>query len=181
MSDVKHFAHIVTRAPRYDVTVLLVTFLLTVFTNLVVAVNIGVILSMLFFTRRMHQSVTIEAEAHPNETARTTNGEALLPEDVIVYNIQGPFFFGVAEKLEHALHASNLDPKAIIFRLKAVPFMDMTGLETFSEIIEEYHKRGVLVYLCEANPKVLHKFAHLGILKFVVENRVFENLKDILN
>ena len=70
----------------------------------------------------------------------------------MVYTIEGPFFFGVAEKIEHALATTHTDPKVIIFRLKAVPFMDMTGLETFHELIEHYHKRGVEVYLCEANP-----------------------------
>ncbi|OGT29501.1 MAG: sodium-independent anion transporter [Gammaproteobacteria bacterium RIFCSPHIGHO2_01_FULL_42_8] len=127
MSDLKHFFHIVKCAPRYDLIVLLVTFFLTVFTNLVVAVNVGVILAMLFFTHRMVQSMQVDKTTHHSRSA--THPPAL-PEDVLTYTIQGPLFFGVAEKLERALLASNTDPRVIIFRLKDVPFMDMTGLET---------------------------------------------------
>lgn len=172
MSDLSHFFHIVKHAPRDDVMVLLLTFLLTVFTNLVIAVNVGVILAMLFFTRRMTHSTRIETE-----TNETISNNVL--DDTIIYTIQGPLFFGVAEKMEQALMASHTEPKTIIFRLKNVPFMDITGLETFSEIIEKYHARGIAVYLCEANEKVLHKLVHMGILKWVANNRVYDCLDEI--
>jgi len=181
MSDIPHFIHIVKHAPGYDVLVLVMTFLLTVFTNLVIAVNVGVILAMLFFVRRMHQMVTIEQQTPTTLQAElATKGISALPEDVIVYTIQGPFFFGAAEKIEHTLASTHTDPKIIIFRLKDVPFMDMTGLETFNELIEHYHKRGVEVYLCEANPKVIGKLTNVGILRWIAENRVFTNLAEIL-
>lgn len=181
MSDIPHFTRTVKHAPRYDVLILLVTFLLTVFTNLVVAVNVGVILAMLFFVRRMHQSVIIEQQKPEVLQAElSANGIPVLPKDMMVYTIQGPFFFGVAEKIEHALIATHMDPKVIIFRLKDVPFMDMTGLETFNELIEHYHKRGVEVYLCEANPNVERKLANVGILHWIAENRVFSNFAEIL-
>lgn len=181
MSDVPHFIRTIKHAPRYDVLVLLVTFLLTVFTNLVVAVNVGVILAMLFFVRRMHQSVVIEQQkSEMLQTELTTNGISELPQDVMVYTIQGPFFFGVAEKIEHTLAITNVDPKVIIFRLKDVPFMDMTGLETFSELIEHYHQRDVKVYLCEANANVARKLANIGILNWVAENEVFASFSELL-
>jgi SulP family sulfate permease len=69
------------------------------------------------------------------------------PKDTLIYIIQGLFFFGVAEKMERAFAVTHSDPKNIIFRLKDVPFMDITGLQTFSELIEQFHKRGVIVYL----------------------------------
>lgn len=181
MSDVPHFIHIIKRAPRYDVLILLATFLLTVVTNLVVAVNVGVILAMLFFVRRMYQSVIIEEQkSEVLQTELATNGMTMLPADTMVYTIQGPFFFGVAEKIEHALAATHADPKIIVFRLKDIPFMDMTGLETFNELIEHYHKRGVEVYLCEANPNVVRKLTNIGVLHWVVKNQVFDNFTDIL-
>lgn len=181
MSDVPHFIRIVKRAPSYDVLVLVMTFLLTIFTNLVIAVNVGVIIAMLFFVRRMYQSVTIEQqEPAALQAELVTGGMPILPEDMIVYTIQGPFFFGAAEKIEHTLAATHADPKIIIFRLKDVPFMDMTGLETFNELIEHYHKRGVEVYLCEANPKVVRKLTNVGILHWIVENRVFSKFIEIL-
>lgn len=181
MSDIPHFIHIVKCAPRYDVLVLIVTFLLTVFTNLVIAVNVGVVLAMLLFIARMNQTVAIELQTqehlHPELKA---NGLVSLPKDTVVYTIQGPFFFGAAEKIERALAATNTDPKNIIFRLKNVPFMDMTGLETFYELLEQYHKRGVQIYLCEANAKLRHKIAHVGILRWVKEQRVFQDLAEVL-
>lgn len=181
MSDVPHFVSTIKHAPRYDVLILLVTFLLTVFTNLVVAVNVGVVLAMLFFVRRMHQSVTIEQQKPEALQAElTANGIPVFPADTIVYTIQGPFFFGAAEKIEHALAITHTDPKIIIFRLKDVPFMDMTGLETFNELIKHYHKRGVAVYLCEANRNIVRKLTNMGILQWVAENRVFNSFAEIL-
>ena len=181
MSDIPHFMRMVKQAPRYDVLILVVTFLLTVFTNLVVAVNVGVILALLFFVRRMHQSVLIELQTPEALQAElTANGIAHLPTDILVYTIQGPFFFGVAEKIERALAATHTDPHAIIFRLKEVPFMDMTGLETFHELIEHYHKRGVKVYLCEANPKIMYKLARVGIFQWIVKNQIFSNFTEVV-
>src|SRR3990167_5530490 len=176
MSDVKHFIHFVQCAPRYDVLVLLVTFFLTILTNLVIAVNIGVILALLFFTRRMCQSITVDEEHKLKSVDLPT-----VPEDVLVYSIQGPFFFGVAEKMEQALANTHTDPKMIIFRLKAVPFMDMTGIETFSEIIQDYYQKGVLVCICEANLKITRKLENSGILKWVVNQKVFEKISDALD
>lgn len=123
MSDLKHFFHIVKHAPRYDMGVLLITFLLTIFTNLVIAVNVGVILALLFFARRMYQSVSIE-KYNVKEFAEHKEITSALPDDVMIYSIQGPFFFGVAEKMENALLLSHTEPKTIIFRLKEVPFME---------------------------------------------------------
>lgn len=172
MSDVPHFIRILKRAPRYDVLVLLITFLLTVFVNLVVAVNVGVILAMLFFIRRMYQSIAVDEQS--------TEQLPDLPKDTIVYTIHGPFFFGVAEKMERALGAIHADPKIIIFSLKDVPFMDMTGLETFEELIEKYHQRGVKIYLCEAHANVHRKLAKIDLLRFVVGKRIFGTLSEVL-
>lgn len=179
MSDVPHFVRTVKFAPYYDVLILLVTFLLTVFTNLVVAVNVGVILAMLFFVRRMHQAVVIEQQKLDSLQIELGNLPTL-PSDIIIYTIQGPFFFGAAEKIEHALAITHTDPKIIIFRLKDVPFMDMTGLEMFDELIEHYHKRGVDVYLCEANSKVTRKLINMNVLQWCVEKQIFTNIVETL-
>lgn len=182
MSDIPHFIRMVRHAPRYDILILLVTFLLTVLTNLVIAVNAGVILAILFFVRRMHQSVLIEEQKLEALQAELAGNDiAVFPKDTMVYRIQGPFFFGVAEKIERTLAATHTDPKIIIFRLKDVPFMDITGLETFNALIECYYKRGVEVYLCEANSNVVRKLTNVGILHWITENRVFISFSEILN
>lgn len=178
MSDIPHFIHMIKYAPRYDVLVLFTTFFLTIFTNLVVAVNVGVILAMLLFIRRMSQFVAVEKQDHEALNGELIEKGLTLPKDTIVYAIQGPFFFGVAEKIEHALAITHSDPQNIIFRLKSVPFIDITGLQTFSEVIEEFHKRGVTVYLCEANPKVTRKIMNIGIARWISEGRIFETLME---
>ncbi|MBX3709236.1 MAG: STAS domain-containing protein [Gammaproteobacteria bacterium] len=181
MSDLPHFMHIIKCAPRYDVIVLITTFLLTVFTDLVIAVNIGVILAMLFFIRRMSQSVGIEKQTSDKLHLELSNSEISRSfVDAAVYTIQGPLFFGAAEKIERALAATHHDPKTIIFRLKNVPFMDMTGLETFNKLIRQYHQRGVKIYLCEANDKVCRKLANVGILQVIDGNRVYHSLQEMM-
>jgi len=180
MSDLPHFIYMVTHAPRNDVLVLFTTFFLTIFTNLVVAVNIGVILAMLLFIRRMSQFVAIEKESHDTLNEELSEKGLRIPDDVIIYSIQGPFFFGVAEKIEHAFAITHSDPKIIIFRLKNVPFMDMTGLQTFREIIEEFHKRGVQVYLCEANSKVSKKLEKIKLDDWIDGGRIFTSLPETI-
>lgn len=180
MSDVPHFMYMVTHAPRYDVLVLFMTFLLTIFTNLVVAVNIGVILAMLLFIRRMNQFVTIEKENHDTLNGELSEKGLTIPDGVVIYSIQGPFFFGVVEKIERALAITHSDPKIIIFRLKKVPFMDMTGLQTFREITEEFHKRGIQVYLCEANSRVNKKLEKIKLNCWIDGGRVFTSLPETI-
>ena len=182
MSDIPQFVDMVRRAPSYDVIVLLVTFFLTVFTDLVIAVNVGVILAMLFFVRRMHQAILIEKHTEQDLAEELSHhGITHLPQNTIVYSINGPFFFGVAEKLEHALATTGTDPKCIIFRLKQVPFMDITGLETFDLLIRQYYKRGVKVYLCEANQRVQHKLEKLETTHWIADEKIYPSLIDIMN
>jgi len=179
MSDVPHFIHMTKHAPDYDRLVLFTTFFLTIFTNLVVAVNVGVILAMLLFVRRMSQFIAIEKQDHEALNGEMEENDFTLPAETIVYAIQGPFFFGVAEKFERAFAATNSDPKIIIFRLKEVPFMDITGLQTFSELIEQFDSRGVKVYLCEANDQVTAKIMNIGIARWLGGGRIFGSLTEV--
>lgn len=174
MSEMHHFYYMLRHAPKNDILILLTTFFLTVFTDLVVAVNVGVILALFLFTRRMSQSVTIGQEPLENlEKELKKLKLSTLPSDIMVYSIQGPFFFAAAEILERTLSDIHLDPKVIIFRLKAVPFMDITGLDTFREIIEQLQGRGINVVLCEANPAVHHKLKNMEIFQLIYEGHMF--------
>jgi len=165
MSEVKHFVYMVRRAPRADVAILLTTFLLTVFTDLVVAVNIGVILAMLQFLRRMAASVEV-LPVSGRELGAETEG---LPEGVLVYAIEGPFFFGAVETFERALVHTHTDPKVLVLYLRRVPFMDITGLQTLEEVIGKLEKRGVKVVLCGATDRVRAKLEKAGIIGLVGE------------
>ncbi|MNO82087.1 C4-dicarboxylic acid transporter DauA [compost metagenome] len=165
MSEVKHFARMVRRAPRADVAILLITFLLTVLSDLVIAVNIGVILAMLHFMRRMAASVGVHEVAEQElEVELRGRGIEKLPPGVLVYTIEGPLFFGAAETFERALAQTHTDPRVLIIRLHRVPFMDITGLETLREVIQQLKRRGIVVRLCEANHRVDGKLRKVGVL-----------------
>lgn len=172
MSDIPEFFHLLRHAPRNDTIILLFTFILTIFTNLITAVAVGVILAMLFFMLRMHELTSVTSEKHVPAGKHFAG-------DTIVFNIDGPFYFGVAEKIEHALAAMHLDAKNVIFRLGKVSMIDMTGLELFSKIIDEYNKRDVKVYLCEANDKVRAKLHKIGITKHIANKHIYNTINDI--
>lgn len=166
MSELKHFKRMVQRAPHADVAILLITFSLTVFSDLVIAVNIGVILAMLHFMRRMASSVEVQQVVeHELEEELRANGHARLPPGTLIYTIEGPLFFGAAETFERVLAQTHTDPHLLIIRLKRVPFMDITGLQVLEEVIQQLHKRNIVVKLCEANTKVLNKLDRVGILQ----------------
>jgi SulP family sulfate permease len=165
MSDAKHFMHLARTAPRADKAILLITFSLTVFADLVVAVNVGVILSMLQFMRRMSSTVEVRQENEQSlQTELAARGLMRLPANVMVYSIDGPFFFGAVENLDRALRRNNLYPACILIRLGRVPFMDASGIQTLRDVIRNLQKRNVRVLLSEANTRVHGKLVNAGII-----------------
>ncbi len=179
MSDIPHFIYILKRAPWYDSLVLVLTFFLTIFTDLVIAVNVGVVLAMLLFVFRMVQSVSVNLQTTEDLPENLLQNET--NNELLIYTIQGPFFFGVTEKIEKQLHSRGVTPKAIILRLKDVPFIDITGLKKFKEVLEKYYQQGVKIYLCEANNILQQKFSRNGILKQVVGECVFGSISEAVN
>jgi len=165
MSELKHFVRMARRAPIADVVILVTTFLLTVFADLVVAVNVGVLLATLHFLRRMASSVDVLPVDDVEIAAGTvTNGhQRTLPEGVLVYAIDGPFFFAAVESFDRALAQTHTDPRALVIRLNRVPFIDITGLHAIEEVIDDVGERGVAVILCEANARVTAKLTRAGI------------------
>lgn len=165
MSELKHFFHLVARAPRADVAILLVTFALTVLVDLVAAVSIGVILAFMQFLRRMADTVDVQSlDAEDLKHDLKDLGLTRLPRDVLVYEIDGPFFFGAVENFESALKQTRSDPRVLIVRLHRVPFIDSSGLQAMDEVIQALQKRGVHVMLCEANERVRAKLWKYGVL-----------------
>jgi SulP family sulfate permease len=168
MSEVRHFAGMVRRAPRADVTVLLITFLLTVFGDLVLAVNVGVIIAMFQFLRRMSSSVEVAQLAGAELDAALGKRQwRSLPPGVMVYSIDGPFFFGAVDTFERSLAQTHTDPKRQILVLQRVPFMDITGIQSLEEAMRDLRRRGVDVILCGANPRVKAKLEKAGLLHLV--------------
>ena len=172
MSEAKHFLKIVKRAPQADVVILLITFGLTVFADLVVAVNIGVILATLHFLRRMANSVEVK-RSEKKELAEELSEQGIdkVPDNVLVYTVEGPFFFAAVENFERALAGTNTYPETLIIGLKWVPFIDVTGLQTLEEVIQGLHHHKVRVILSGANGRVSKKLHKAGIFDLVgIEN-----------
>lgn len=181
MSEARHFAKMVRRAPRADVVILLVTFSLTVFADLVIAVNIGVILAILHFLRRMAGSVEVQQVTEQQLAQEFAHqGFTRLPPGVLVYAVEGPFFFGAAENFERALASTHTDPAVLIIRLRWVPFIDVTGLQTLEEVVRDLHRRRVRVMLTGANPRVEGKLRRAGLIDLVGEENLLPGLSDAL-
>jgi sulfate permease, SulP family len=181
MSDVHRFAHIVKTAPRADVGILVLTFTLTVFSDLVVAVNVGVVLASLLFMRRMSKSVSIEEHSEARLAADAGLGANFaVPEDTVVYSIDGPFFFGAAEYLEKTLRRSQNKVRTIVIRMGRVPFMDATGLSALDEIVADFQRVGTRVVLCEVRANVLEKLERARILTRVGARGVYGTLWEFL-
>lgn len=162
MSDVGRVVRTALRAPRSDVAVMLVTLALTVLTDLVVAVEVGVVLAMLNFFRRMTTAVGVNP-LDAAAVAQHAPANVEVPDDVLVYTIDGPFFFGAIEQFEAALLHTHTEPAAIVLSLERVPFVDLTALASLHETVGRLGKRGVRVVLCCASVDVAERLKRAGI------------------
>ncbi|MEW6562964.1 MAG: SulP family inorganic anion transporter [Pseudomonadota bacterium] len=181
MSEIKNFIQMVKRAPQADVLILLITFLLTVFTDLVVAVNIGVILAMLHFLRRMAASVEVQRLTEGEVAAALVQDSGIkLPDGLLVYRIDGPFFFGAVDNFEWALAQSLTDQRILVILLRRVPFMDITGINVLEKTTRRLLENGVRVVLCEANGRVKTKLEKAGILEMIGPDNYFDSFTDAI-
>jgi SulP family sulfate permease len=181
MSEWRHVVRLVRGAPKVDVGILLLTFFLTVFVDLVVAVNVGVILAALFFMRRMADSVNIEQQ----NDLLPGSGPADLPmtpatNGVVVYSIEGPVFFGAAEKLDRTLAHIQRPATTLILRMGNVPFVDATGIFAIEEIITDFKRHGATVLLVELRSNVRYKLERGGVVSHVGEENVIDSLEQAL-
>ena len=177
MSEVPHFMRLVRGSPGTDVAVLLITFALTVFVDLVVAVNVGVILAALVFMRRMALSVNIEPHVEGADTApRTALPPGSVPSGTVVYSIEGPLFFGAAQKLERTLAHVQRPATTLVLRMGQVPFVDATGISAIEEMITDFLKHDATVVLCEVRQNVLRKLERAGVIDHLGAENVCETV-----
>jgi sulfate permease, SulP family len=170
MSDLDQFVQIVYHAPWYDVIVLTTTCFLTIMVDLVFAVTFGSMLAILFFTLRMYQTSDEAKKLYIFATLwkeSITQVSTTCENDSIRFNIKGPFFFGAADKLEQAFARTDSDPACIVFNFAQVPFIDMTGLSIFYKIVQQFHARGVKIYIEQANDRVMKKLQSMNIDQFI--------------
>ena len=149
----------ILRNPKSDITVLLVTFFLTIIFDLTIAIEVGLVIACLLFMRRMaetsdvHLVRDIDIEAESDLFAH--NDEHLeVPRNVEMYEIDGPYFFGAGNKAEELMSRFNEKPAVRIRRMRRVPFIDSTGIHNLTNIIISSKQQGIDVVLSGVNPKV---------------------------
>ncbi len=188
ISEIGHFRALL-RAPRSDVAVLLLTFGLTVFTDLTLAVGVGMVAASMLFMKRMADiggvsSLTREAAdgadagelKDPNAISRRR-----IPPGVEVYEIDGPFFFGVADRLKDTLAQIERPPRVFILRMRRVPHIDATGLHALDEFHDKCRRQGTVLLLGGVHAQPLFEFVKTGFdVKVGLEN-IFENLDDAMS
>ena len=146
--------------PKSDVTVLILTFLLTIIFDLTIAIEIGLICACLLFMRRMSETSEVRAiydEIDLNEDADMEAGNLehlTIPERVEVYEINGPYFFGAGNRAEEMMTRFGKNPKVRIIRMRKVPFIDSTGLHNLENLCLMSQREGVQIVLSGVNPKV---------------------------
>lgn len=158
MSEAGHFARIVRAAPRSDVVTLLVCFGLTVLFNMEVAVAVGMGLAAVLFIRRTIELTgarQVERHEHPHTQA--------LPDSVVLYDINGPLFFGAAQKALSDLTALHSDIRVVILDMSDVTMLDMTAMVAIESIIKHMRKKEVLLVLCKLQPRMILKLRRIGV------------------
>ena len=144
------------RSTRSDFFVLLTAFLLTVIFDLTIGVGIGLIMAAVMFVKRMEEITHIKLVTPVNDDERSGSNSIAgkdVPDGVVLYRVEGPFFFAAAEKLESTLRASGGKPRAIILRMRNVPAMDASGLHALEVVIEKLHRDGVKILLTGVQPQ----------------------------
>lgn len=179
MSEIHHFIHLARTSPKQDIGILLVTFVLTVFSDLVIAVNVGVVLASLLFMRRMANAVQIE---HDNENflAATAHENFELPAGTMIYDIEGPFFFAAAEKLERVLESIQSHTNTLILRMRHVPFVDATGIQSLSEIIDDCHRFKTRLIVCGMRENVRRKLDRAKVLDKLGKRNLYSSVTDFM-
>lgn len=155
MCQWRPFVHLIKTAPKSDIIVLVLTFVLTIVFDLVVAIEIGMILSCLLFMKRMSDEGHIRSWSYVDEDDDPDRLELRqVPERVRVYEITGPLFFGVADRL--ARIAVKDDTKCLVLRMRSVPALDATAMHAIEQLYDSCSKQGVTMVFSHVNEQPMH-------------------------
>jgi SulP family sulfate permease len=184
MSEWRLFVRIF-RSPPSDVLVLITTFLLTVLFDLIIAIQVGVVLAALLFMRRMGEVTQVgyvtrllrdeEESEDPGALSLQT-----VPPGVEVFEIDGPFFFGAADKFKHALNEVQATPAVLIMRMRKVLSLDATGLRALEDVFAQTRRDGSVLVLSGVHANPLVVMQRSGFLDLIGEENVFDNIHDAL-
>ncbi len=169
--------------PKSDVTVLLITFFLTVIFDLTVAIEVGLLIACVLFMKRVMETTEISVirdEIDPNkESDLEVHEEHLtLPKGVEVYEINGPYFFGIATKFEEIMSQLGDRPKIRIIRMRKVPFIDSTGIHNLTNLCVMSQKENIHIILSGVNEKVHKVLERSGFYELLGEDNICSNINE---
>ena len=166
MSEWRTFKSLL-KNPVHDVIVLLLTFFLTVIFDLTVAIQIGLLIAAVLFMKRVYDTskisvITNAVDVNQEIDVKSNEEKLILPEDVEVYEIDGPFFFGIANKLEEVMSLRDKKPHIRIVRMRKVPFIDSTGIQNLKALYRSSKQSKIKVILSGVNDDVLKALVNSG-------------------
>lgn len=171
--------------PKSDVSVLIITFLLTVVFDLTIAIEFGLLLACLLFIKRVMNVVEINSIRneiiHSKDVTISGKEEHLsIPEDIEVYEINGPFFFGIASKFEEVMQQTKKRPLVRIIRMRKVPFIDSTGIHNLTNLCEMSRKEGIHIILSGVNEQVYKTLDRSGFTHTLKEENICRNIHEAI-
>ncbi len=171
--------------PKSDVGVLLVTFFLTVIFDLTVAIEVGLLMACLMFMKRMAESTQISVitdDLDPNKESDIELHEEhlVIPDRVEVYEINGPYFFGIANKFEEEMIRIGDRPKVRIIRMRKVPFVDSTGIHNLTNLCRMSQREGITIVLSGVNPRVHATLEKAGFYELLGKDNICSNINEAL-
>ena len=184
MSEWRSFIS-VARGPKTDVAILLTTFLLTVVVDLTVALEIGMVLAAFLFMHRMSIITNINV-IDPNETEdedeekQAFQIDTALPKGLLIYEINGPLFFGAAHKFKDALIETKSIPKVLIIRMRNVSTIDATGMHYLKEMIQEMQSKQTKVIIAGISSEIFDRLKGDRVVFLVGKKNIFDNFYESL-
>ncbi len=180
MSEWRSFKAIL-KNPKSDITVLLVTFFLTVIFDLTVAIEVGILIACLLFMRRMSEvtKVSVETEEidlNADSDLPYNNEHLIIPDRVEVYEINGPYFFGIANRFEEVMNDVGKHPAVRIIRMRKVPFIDSTGVHNLTNLCKKCLKKDVHIVLSGVNDKVLDVLTKAGFDELIGKENICSHI-----
>lgn len=180
MSEWRSFKAIL-KNPKSDITVLLVTFFLTVIFDLTVAIEVGILIACLLFMRRMSEVTKVSVETQEIDLSADSdlpdnNEHLIIPERVEVYEINGPYFFGIANRFEEVMNDVGNHPAVRIIRMRKVPFIDSTGVHNLTNLCKKCLKKNVHIVLSGVNEKVLEVLTKAEFDKLIGKENICSHI-----
>ena len=179
MCQWRPFAHLIQTAPKSDILVLLVTFFLTVVFDLVVAIEIGMLLTCLLFMKRMSDETHVDSWTYVDDDSDAVNDHMQkLAKEIRVYEITGPLFFGAANAIEHIVVKDFT--KCLVLRMRSVPALDSTAMNALQNLVKYCEAKGITPIFSHVNEQPMHVMEKAGFVELVGKDNFCTNISDAL-